>query len=558
MRFAKAIVLSLFSLLPIANLAAQPLPDSTIKKIDNLVGSKVKNSGPGFAIGIILHDSLVYTRAFGMANLECDLPISTTTNFDIASMAKQFTAFCIFLLEKQNKLNIDDDIRRYLVWFPDLKYKIAIRNLLYQTSGIRDYLILQQICGTRLDDVVTPGYIANLLSKQSTLNYAPGSAYSYSNSNYFLLDEIIETISGQSLRKFADSAIFKPLGMTNTYFEDNYSAVRKNRTYSYDRMDSTHFSNINMSSGGLYTNVLDLSKWIINFSKHLVWDEQTITKLTTKIRISDGRELQFVPGNISYTFYGWRQYYFSGVAGGYRSYQIYYPDLKTGFIILSNASDFFSRGNVAYDIIQFLVPKDTTNWNLMPKTWVDSTNTTLKNPSDYKEFTGEYVSDQAGLTQRFDLVNNKMYVYSDGTEKPLGEFSKDTFMFLQNTEYRYVFNRHSKMPTISMLTTNQEDFIFRKYVNDTSSSAAKLQVYQGRYFCPELDCFYSIELKKGGLYLVNSKYDDVPIGVIGIDHLSTRNWWMSHMIMIRDNKNQIAGFEVNTGRVMHLYFKKVS
>jgi CubicO group peptidase (beta-lactamase class C family) len=158
MRHTKAIVLSLFSLVLITKMNGQPLPDSTKKKIDNLVGSRVKSADPGFAIGIILHDSLVYAKGFGMANLECDLPISTATDFDIANMAKQFTAFCIFLLEKQKKLNIDDDIRKYLEWFPDLKYKITIRNLLYQTSGIRDYLILQQISGTRLDDVVTAEY----------------------------------------------------------------------------------------------------------------------------------------------------------------------------------------------------------------------------------------------------------------------------------------------------------------------------------------------------------------------------------------------------------------
>jgi CubicO group peptidase (beta-lactamase class C family) len=557
MKCTKAILLLLFFVVANKNLPAQPLPDSVIKRIDDLVGSKVKSSDPGFAIGIIVHDSLVYAKAFGMANLECDLPISVTTNFDIASMSKQFTAFCIFLLEKQKRLQIDDDIRKYLPWFPDLKYKITIRNLLYQTSGIRDYLILQQIAGTRLDDVVPPGYVIKLLSKQSSLNYPPGSLYSYSNSNYLLLDEIVKTVSSQSFQAFADSAIFKPLGMTTTYFQDNYLEVHKYRSYSYDRIDSTHFANNMSSGGGLYTNIVDLSKWLINFNRHLAWDEGTIKKLTTKIRIPDGRELQFVPGNISFTYYGWRQYYFSGVSAGYRSYQIYYPDLKTGFIILSNVSDFFNNGNPAYDLIEFLVPKDTTNWNIMPKTWVDSTNTVLKNPLDYREFTGEYISDQAGLIQRFDLINNRMYVYTNGTEKLLGLFAKDTFMFLQNTEYRYVFNRNGKEPSISMLTTNQEDFTFRKYIKDTSSTLSKLQEYQGRYFCPELDCVYNIELKKGGIYLVSNKYDDISIGFIGVDHMTTGNWWMSHLVMIRDGKNQITGFEVNTGRVMHLYFRKV-
>jgi hypothetical protein len=130
-------------------------------------------------------------------------------------------------------------------------------------------------------------------------------------------------------------------------------------------------------------------------------------------------------------------------------------------------------------------------------------------------------------------------------------------MNLQSNDSRYVFNRNRKEPTISLLTANNEDYEFRKYIKDSISTPAKLSVYEGRYFCPELNCFYNIELKKGQLYLVNDKYADIPVGFIGRDHLSTPNWWMSHLVILRNDKNAITGFEVNTGRVMHLYFNKV-
>jgi CubicO group peptidase (beta-lactamase class C family) len=152
-----------------------------------------------------------------MANLEYGIPITPETIFHMASVSKQFTAYSIVLLAKQGKLQLDDDIHKYLSWFPDLKEKITIHNLLNHTSGIRDQWQLLAISGTRLDDVITQEHIIKILSRQKALNFKPGEQYSYSNSNFTLLAEIVKSITGQSLRKFTDSAIFKPLGMNNTH-----------------------------------------------------------------------------------------------------------------------------------------------------------------------------------------------------------------------------------------------------------------------------------------------------------------------------------------------------
>ncbi|MES2112340.1 MAG: serine hydrolase domain-containing protein, partial [Bacteroidota bacterium] len=119
----------------IACASAQSLPDSTIKKIDNLFKYWDYNNSPGYAIGIVKNDSLIFAKGYGMANLEYNIPIKPETIFHMASVSKQFTAFSIVLLARQGKLNLDDDIRKYLPWFPDLKVKITVRNLLNHTSG---------------------------------------------------------------------------------------------------------------------------------------------------------------------------------------------------------------------------------------------------------------------------------------------------------------------------------------------------------------------------------------------------------------------------------------
>src|ERR1043165_9303303 len=214
-----------------------------VEKIDSIFKTWSNSNTPGCAVGIVRNDSLIFAKGYGMANLEYGIPITPETIFHMASVSKQFTAYAILLLAKQGKLQLDDDIHKYLSWFPDLKEKITIHNLVNHTSGIRDQWQLLAISGTRIDDVITQEHIIKILSKQQALNFKPGDQYSYSNSGFTMLAEIVRSVTGQSLRQFTDSAIFKPLGMNNTHFHDDYTEIEKNRSYSYDRIDETHFSN---------------------------------------------------------------------------------------------------------------------------------------------------------------------------------------------------------------------------------------------------------------------------------------------------------------------------
>ncbi|MBK8282600.1 MAG: serine hydrolase [Saprospiraceae bacterium] len=197
---------------------SQSLPDSIIKRIDNLYTKWNSSTSPGCAVGIIRNDSLIFAKGYGIANIENEIPITAKTIFYMASVSKQFTGYCIVLLARQGKLKLDEDIHVYLPWAPDFGKIITVRNLLNHTRGIRDDIHLSAISGIGYEGMLTQDLALNIIKRQRSLNFSPGEKYSYSNSNYVLLSEIVKAVSGKSFRSFADSSIFKPLRMLDTHF----------------------------------------------------------------------------------------------------------------------------------------------------------------------------------------------------------------------------------------------------------------------------------------------------------------------------------------------------
>ena len=235
LRTLKTFIALILSIVIGSVVSGQTLPDTMTRKIDSLFLKWNTGNSPGCTIGIIRNDSLIYARGYGMANLEYGIPNEPGTLFHMASISKQFAGWSMMLLASQGKIRLDDDVRKYLPWFPDLKHKITIQHLLNHTSGLRDQWQLLAISGTRLDDVIKQEQVVKILSQQRALNFNPGEQYSYSNSGFTMLAEIVKAVTGQTLRQFTDSAVFKPLGMTSTHFHDDYTEIEK-----YTRLDTLY------------------------------------------------------------------------------------------------------------------------------------------------------------------------------------------------------------------------------------------------------------------------------------------------------------------------------
>lgn len=546
-------------LFPLAVLA-QTLPDSTVKKIDNLFKQWDTPNTPGCAIAIIRNDSILYKKGYGSANLEYGIPITPETIFHMASISKQFTAFSIVLLAKQGKLKLDDDIRKYLPWFPDVGKKITIRNLLNHTSGIRDQWQLLAISGTRLDDVITQEHIVKILSKQKELNFEPGEKYLYSNSGFTLLAEIVKSVTGQTLRAFTDSAIFRPLAMVHTHFHDNYKEIEKNRSYSYDRTDSIHFANAilsysNAGATSLFTNINDMALWIMNFYRHKVGDQTDIDHLTEKGKLNSGKEIDYALGISSDKQYGWKRFSHGGADAGYRTFMCVFPDLKMGFVVFSNLGD-FNTSLKASELSKLFV-SDTSKRVTVAPPQNDSSLAVLKDVQKWKKFMGNFISDD-GMSFSVKLKNDKMYVNPGDQDYLLMKQTKDTFVvFVMPAIKLVLLEKASGETAVDFIDNFGQLRHTARFKIDSSLTDKQLLPYTGVYYCPELDCSYGMVIKDHQLYLTNDKYSDTKLKLIGEDHLLDDFWWMHHLVIRRDAAKKIIGFEVTDGRVMHLKFEKI-
>ena len=195
----------------------------------------VEVNGPGAAVGIYHRGRPTLTRGYGLADLESGLPITPQTAFHAASVSKQFTAFAIALLAQEGAIDLEADVRDYLPYVPDFGSTITVRHLILHTSGLRNQVTLLLLRRQGVESRTTQHHVVNLVARQRTLNFPPRTDYSYSNTGYVLLAEIVFAGTGRSLREFTAERIFEPLGMQHTFFVDDVTEIVPRRASSYTR-----------------------------------------------------------------------------------------------------------------------------------------------------------------------------------------------------------------------------------------------------------------------------------------------------------------------------------
>ncbi|PWV46583.1 serine hydrolase [Chitinophaga sp. S165] len=554
-------LLSTFLLLTafsISNLYAQSIPDSTIKKVNALFEKWNKPDGPGCVIGIVRNDSLIYSKGFGLANVEDSVMNTPQSIYYMCSVSKQFAGYSIVLLARQGKVKLDEDIHTYLPWMPDFGKKITVRNLLNHTSGIRDDIHMAIIAGLPMDGMLTQEIALNILKDQRSLNFDPGTKYAYSNSNYVLLSEIVKAVSGRPLTTFADSAIFRPLSMTSTRFVDNPREMIKGRAASYSNDDAGRLGNsyqnvYTLGDGGLFTNVVDMSHWIMNFYTPKAGDSKDIEQLTEKGKLRSGREISYALGVAVDKDRGNRRIIHNGGLAGYRTVITIYPDVKTGFIIFSNAGNGEVYGRVDQLAALFIPEVLTTDINRTTDlTKKDSADAVLKDTIAAKALTGIYYAEDS-YQARFTVRDGRLWM--NGNDLMIRK-AKDTFSLFRNMRVEYAFNRKTESLDLITPVSPGEPIHMVKVHEVPSMSDGQLKNYVGTYYSRELDCNYHITLKDHQLFLNAHKRDPGRITLTGTDHMESPYPLMYHMLILRDANKKIKGFELNIGGTTHLYFEK--
>lgn len=241
------------------------LTENQKEKLDSIASQDVPNDAPGIATAIISDGKLIYEKYVGFENLEGSLKIDKNSRFNIASNGKQFTALAISLLEEQGRLNLQDDIKKYIPEvYKNQEDKITIQNLLNHTSGIRDIYDLLSLKGiTWWQHTYNNQDVLDLVKAQSDLNFSPGSQYLYSNTNYILLAEIIERVTEKSFVQYTNE-LFAKLNMTSTSFEDDHTSIQGPIAVPYFNFDT--WSNYEwkwnvVGDGNIFSTLQDQIKW---------------------------------------------------------------------------------------------------------------------------------------------------------------------------------------------------------------------------------------------------------------------------------------------------------
>lgn len=539
-----------------ASAQTKVLPDSTVSKIDGLFAKWNKPNTPGCVAGIVQDDQLIYAKGFGLANLEDSIPNTPASVYYMCSVSKQFAGYAVSLLAGEGKLDLDDDIHKYLPWMADFGKKITVRNLLHHTSGIRDDIGLSQYFGLSLDGVLTQDIAVRILERQRTLNFEPGEKFSYSNSNYVLLAEIVKAVSDTSFREYTNTAIFKPLGMSSSQFVDDYTTLIKDRAASYYPRDG-YFKNspqnvYTLGDGGLFTSVNDMAKWVQNFYSPKAGTLADIERLATQGKLNNGKTISYAMGIAVDTFRGQRRFIHNGGLSGYRTIVTVFPELKMGFIVFGNGSD-REVYNKAEEMASLFIPA--------PPVTAGKTNDAIpavveiKDPAKVQRWEGAYVA-LNGYKMEFVYKDGKLFA---GNTAELAPESPAVYHRLDRPAVRYEFltDQGGKAAMLRLHSPVLSKPIEMIRIPKQTFTLSELRSYTGTYYADELDCTFKIYLRDSTLWMSYKREKDVPVTLLGYDHLYTAYDFLNHILIHRDPRFRIKGFELNSGETAGLFFRKL-
>jgi CubicO group peptidase (beta-lactamase class C family) len=398
--------------------AANGPDDKKMAGVDEVFEDLTKAGSPGCALGVYHDGKIIYSKGYGLANLEQNVAITPRSVFDIGSTSKQFSAASILLLEKQAKLSINDDIRKYVPELPVYGQKITILHLLNHTSGLRDYLTLMDLAGVNTDSVTTDEDALQIIVRQKALNFAPGSDWLYSNTGFFLLSVIVKRVSGETLREFAAENIFRPLEMTHTQYRDDHTSLIENRAMAYDPKEKGGAYTLNVSyfeqtgDGAVHTSVEDLLKWDENFYSAQIGGKDFLSEIQEQGKLNSGKVLDYAKGLHIADYRGLHTVSHGGSWGGYRAELLRFPEQHFSVACLCNlgtANPSMRAHQVADVYLGSLMKPKEEQKKAEEKREREKTAVVLT-AEQLNGYAGDYWSDELGVAYRLGVVDGKLKI----------------------------------------------------------------------------------------------------------------------------------------------------
>lgn len=551
--FFKALAVPVLFLLFIA-CRAQPGSAELENKLDALIAENVNEQSPGSAILVVKDGEVLINKGYGLANLPHQIHITPHTVFDLASVSKQFAGFAIAALVESGKVRLSDDIRNYIPELPDFGATITIDHLVHHTSGIRDWTATLPLAGWSFDDVIAFEQILRMAYRQQALNFDPGSEYSYSNTGYNLLAELVQRVSGLSFREWTDQNIFQPLGMTDTRFLDDHTEIIPKRATGYylGKKGKFHGATNNLmalGSSSLFSTTTDLAKWVMNLDDPKPEMKAIVQRMTQTSKLNSGEENNYAFGLSMGNFNGTPSISHSGSWASFRTYLMVLPEENLSVVVLNNYPSNPARTARAIASWYISEPEETTAQEEVPKP-----KSVKLSQQELDNYTGTY---RLGPGWYVTLTRQGDQLWTQATNEnnfPMTTLEKNLFRIDAYGGRTMAFFADPDQKITHMVYNGMT---CPKLEDHPAPSPEDLSNYAGWYTSDELLTEYKVIVAQGNLKLWHYRHGELTLGhAWGEDFFGSR-WFIGSVEFYRDNTGTVQGFRVTNGRARKQLFRKV-
>lgn len=433
---------------------------------------------------------------FGYANLEQALPVTAGSIFHAASISKQFTVLAVLLLEREGRLSLEEDIRRYVGDLITFEEPVTIRQLCTNVSGIRDQWELLFMRGIKINDDIRMEDVNTTIRLQKSLNFPPQEGYLYSNTGFHLLAVIVERVSGMSFPEFARKRIFEPLGMEHTLVRESFGQVIPGLALSYqDEGTGRYF--YNTLSYSLYgptavnTCAADLMKVLEEYETPQVFDKSLLAPLFAPAVLKDGTEIEYCAGMMTHSFHDMTVYEHGGADAAYRGHVFWLPEKELKIVLLSNTTSYL-MSKAARDVAEAVLELSDDSQTIDSAAGAPASGVYVTSmPED--PLVLEILQKDDAFYMKREYDDTPLLPMADGSYR-VGTLDE----YLVFTGHRLTYRQPAR--SISLDCTRP-------------ASAFDFGPSDGRFYQDETDCRLEITKKDGYLTISHLRYGTVPIYV---------------------------------------------
>tara|TARA_B100000809_G_scaffold214992_1_gene220034 strand:- start:115 stop:1773 length:1659 start_codon:yes stop_codon:yes gene_type:complete len=520
-------------------------------KIDSLLSAYDTNNKPGLAISIIQNKDILYSKGFGLANLDYSIKNTDSTVFSLASISKQFTSAAIWSLITEGKLNLEDNIHLFFPDFPEYGKSIKIKHLLNHTSGFRNYHTLMYLSGFNYDrDYYDNQTVLNLIKRQKNLDNILGEKIVYSNTNYNLLALIIEQLSNQNLNAYLKEKVLLPIGMKSTFVRVSHGKTIKNKAIGYQKKNNQFTYNttsqLSYGAGSMGSHLNDMIIWMNMLNGQIPQFKSLTSFLKTQDTLINGETTTYARGLMIDDYKGYEVTSHSGFGYGGQSQLITVPEEKIGVIIMTNLQS-INPVPLSYHILDMLLIAEGKESKKTNKS-------ILFTPQNHKQFTGNYREINSDMTMHITIENVTLKAKgSMGKNRlPLVQTGRTLFVRLHSQNIKYDFTTTDKYDMIVSFSGTPFYFKRAKIITKSPSDLSK---YLGSYFSEELQTTYTFTLDDGVLNLSYHNNKDITLHPVELNKFGNNDRTLYHFTTNKIGK--IIGMLLSCdGQVKNIEFIK--